>query len=242
MREVRVGTSGWSYDHWRGRFYPEDLGTAKRLSYYCQKFDTVEVNSSFYHLPRETTFEKWRDSTPERFVFSVKASRYITHVKKLTGVEEAVQRFIERATRLGSKLGPILWQLPPQLKRNDEKLEGFLSVLPESFEHVFEFRDRSWICQEVVDLLDRYDASFCSISSPEIVTDLMVSGPIGYLRMHGRGSWYGSNYTTDELRQWAEKIRDAFSRCDRWFVYFNNDANAYAVYNALELRSMLESF
>ena len=241
LKDVRVGTSGWSYDHWRGKFYREDVKTSERLSFYCRTFDTVEVNSSFYHLPRFSTFERWRDLTPEGFVFSVKASRYITHVKKLSGVEEAVDRFVNRARGLGDKLGPILWQLPPQLKRNDARLEAFLSLLPSRLDHVVEFRDESWICQDVLNILERYDVSICSISSPQIVTGIMVSGRFGYLRMHGSNSWYGSNYTTGELRKWADGIRGTFSTCTRWFVYFNNDANAYAVYNALELRRMLES-
>lgn len=239
MENVRVGTSGWSYGHWEGRFYPEGTASSDRLSFYARRFDTVEINSSFYHLPLEATFEHWRAATPDGFVFAVKGSRYVTHVKKIAGVAEAVSRLVSRAMKLGEKLGPILWQIPPQMKRDDERLEEFLNGLPREATHVVEFRDGTWFCDEVYDVLRRHGVSFCCVSSPQFVTDLVVTGRIGYLRMHGEKGWYSSNYSTGELRSWAERIRRSFVGCQRSFVYFNNDAFAYAVSNATELRDLL---
>ncbi len=239
LENVRVGTSGWSYDHWEGRFYPEGMPASKRLSYYTERFDTVEINSSFYHLPLESTFEHWKAGTPDGFLFAVKGSRYATHVKKIAGVAEATALLVRRAKKLEEKLGPILWQVPPQLKRDDERLEGFLKVLPGQVTHVVEFRDPSWFCDSVYDLLDKHRVSFCCVSSPQFVTDLLVTGKVGYLRMHGEKGWYSSRYSTADLRSWAERISRSFAGCERSFVYFNNDAFAYAVSNALELRELL---
>ncbi len=242
MGSFRVGTSGWSYDHWEGKFYPHVLPKTKRLAFYAENFDTVEINSSFYHLPRETTFHGWREGTPDGFVFAVKGSRYITHVKKLVDVDEPIFNLAKRARHLKEKLGPVLWQLPPQVRRNDERLEGFLELLPRDLSHVVEFRHDSWFCDEIYDALDRSGVSFCCVSSPEFVTDVLTTGSVGYLRMHGEGGWYSSKYTPGQLRSWASKISRGFSRCREGYVYFNNDANAFAVANARDLRSLLDEF
>lgn len=223
MENVRVGTSGWSYGHWEGRFCPEGTASSDRLSFYAQRFDTVEINSSFYHLPLEATFEHWRAGTPDGFVFAVKGSRYVTHVKKLLGVGEAASRLVTRARNLREKLGPILWQIPPQLRRDDVRLEGFLKALPGEAMHVVEFRDGSWFCDDVYGLLERHGVSFCCVSSPAFVTDLLVTGKVGYLRMHGEKGWYSSRYSTGELRSWAERVSRSFAGCQRSFVYFNYD-------------------
>jgi uncharacterized protein YecE (DUF72 family) len=236
---LRVGTSGWSYDHWKSRYYPCDLPTTKRLSFYASEFDTVELNSSFYHLPRETTFEKWREGTPKGFVFAVKGSRYVTHIKKLVGVEDAVLNLCRSAAALREKLGPILWQLPPRIKRDDGRLEAFLNCLPRDLPHVIEFRSEDWFDEGVYGMLRRYGVSFCSVSSPRFVTDLVLTGEIGYLRMHGEEGWYSSRYSDEQLRFWADKISREFSGCRQAYVYFNNDANAYAIANARELRRLL---
>ncbi len=240
LTRFRVGTSGWSYDHWKSRFYPEDLPSTDRLPYYAEGFDTVEVNSSFYHLPRETTFTKWRDQTPEGFVFSVKGSRYVTHVKKLAGVEDAILNLTRRAVNLGRKLGPILWQFPPQIKRDDDRLENFLGFLPEHLTHVIEFRAEDWFDEKVYDILQRHGVSCCSVSCPKFVTQLISTGKVGYLRMHGEAGWYSSEYTDTQLRSWAERILRDFAGCSEAYVYFNNDANAYAVANARQLRALLD--
>jgi len=239
LTRFRVGTSGWSYDHWESRFYPEDLPATDRLSFYAKDFDTVELNSSFYHLPRETTFAKWRNQTPEGFIFSVKGSRYVTHVKKLVGVEDAIRNLARSAMNLESKLGPILWQFPPQIKRDDERLENFLGFLPGNLTHVIEFRTEDWFHQDVYDILQRYGVSCCSVSCPKFVTDLISTGKVGYLRMHGEAGWYSSNYSDMQLRSWAKRILRDFAGCSEAYVYFNNDANAYAVANARQLRALL---
>lgn len=237
---IRVGTSGWSYNHWNVRFYPAHLPSTGRLVFYAKEFDTVELNSSFYHLPREKTFLNWRERTPTDFVFAVKGSRWVTHVKKLSGVGDEVNTFCKRAVNLGEKLGPILWQLPPQLKRNEERLEGFLECLPEDLTHVVEFRRKDWFDDGIYALLRSYDVSFCSVSSPSFVTDLVVTGEVGYLRMHGEGGgWYATSYGEDQLSSWAKRISQSFSSCRASYVYFNNDASAYAIQNARDLRNLL---
>lgn len=140
-----IGTSGWHYDHWRGLFYPENLAKPKWLGFYAEHFTTVELNNSFYHLPSEAAFTNWRKSSPDGFVFAVKVSRFITHIKRLKNVEESLSNFLSRADFLQDKLGPLLYQLPPSMKRNDEVLEAFLSMLPERYRHVLEFRHESWL-------------------------------------------------------------------------------------------------
>ena len=158
---IHIGTSGWHYDHWSGPFYPEDLSKDEFLSYYSKVFHTVEINNSFYHLPSEETFTKWRDTVPDGFIFSVKASRYITHMKKLKDPQEPVTNFMKRVDVLEDKLGPILFQLPPRWKVNPERLINFLKALPAGFRYTFEFRDSSWFDQRVMDALTDQGAAFC---------------------------------------------------------------------------------
>ncbi|GAI34250.1 unnamed protein product, partial [marine sediment metagenome] len=148
-----IGTSGWHYDHWRVRFYPEKLIKAKWLEFYAGHFTTVELNNSFYRLPSEAAFATWRDSSPANFTFAVKVSRFITHIKRLRNTEEAVDNFVGRARILDGKLGPLLYQLPPNMHRNDEVLESFLSILPRGLKHVVEFRHESWLDDKVFEIL-----------------------------------------------------------------------------------------
>ena len=238
--EFYVGTSGWHYDHWRGRFYPADLPKSKWLEFYARSFSTVELNNSFYHLPSEKAFANWRDSSPQDFCYAVKVSRFITHIKKLRNVEEALQKFLERARLLEGKLGPLLYQLPPGLHRNDSLLEAVLSLLPRDLSHVFEFRHKSWLDKGVFDLLRRYNAGFCIYDMPDFTTLLEATADFVYVRFHGRGWLYGGCYTDEELGRWAKDISELAQGKKAVYVYFNNDAEGFAVQNALTLVQKLK--
>ena len=235
-----VGTSGWHYDHWRERFYPGDLPKSKWLDYYAKSFSTVELNNSFYHLPSEKAFAGWRDSSPEGFLFSVKVSRFITHMKKLRNVEEPLENFLSRARILEDKLGPLLYQLPPNLHRKDELLESFLKGLPSGLTHVFEFRHESWLCEEVFDLMRRHNAGLCIFDMPDFEVPLEVTADFAYIRFHGSSAMYGSCYSDDELGQWAGRIASLPGDLKAAYIYFNNDAEAFAVDNARTLAEQLE--
>lgn len=234
-----IGTSGWHYDHWRERFYPKDLGKPKWLEFYSRSFDTVELNNSFYHLPSEKAFANWRDSTPENFRFAVKVSRFITHIKKLKDCEEPLANFLNRARLLEGKLGPLLYQLPPNLHRNDGMLEAFLALLPGDLSHVFEFRHESWHTGEVFSLLRRYNAGLCIYDMPDYTTPVEATGDFAYIRFHGSEHMYGGCYSDEELSNWAQRIAGLGSGVKSVYIYFNNDIEGFAVTNARTLHRML---
>ena len=235
-----IGTSGWHYEHWRNRFYPEQLTKAKWLEFYATHFATVELNNSFYHLPSETAFANWRDSSPANFTFAVKVSRFITHIKRLKNTEEAVDKFITRAKILDQKLGPLLYQLPPNMHRNDELLESFLSTLPRGMKHVFEFRHQSWLEEKVFDILHRYNMGLCVFDMPSISCPLTATADFAYVRFHGSTGLYFSCYSDEELADWAKRLADLASNLKALYIYFNNDAEAFAVRNALTLGNYLQ--
>jgi uncharacterized protein YecE (DUF72 family) len=237
--KYHIGTSGWHYDHWRERFYPRDLRKPKWLEFYSRSFPTVELNNSFYQLPTEKAFATWHDSTPDGFVFAVKVNRFITHIKRLKDSEEPLQRFLDRATLLGGKLGPLLYQLPPGLHRDDERLEAFLALLPAEASHVFEFRHKSWHEQGVFDILRRHNAGFCVFDMPDLTTPLVATADFVYVRFHGSSSMYGGCYTDDELTEWARRITEAAQGTTAVYVYFNNDLEGHAVSNARSLAGKL---
>lgn len=237
---IKIGTSGWSYEHWRGLFYPEGLASRKWLEYYSQYFDTVEINSSFYRLPKAETFSNWRKRVGSGFVFSVKASRFITHVKRIKDVEEPVENFIERAVNLKEKLGPVLFQLPPNMKADTGRLRNFSLALPKNNRYVFEFRNDTWFMPEVYDILREAGAAVCISSSPVFPVTFEVTAGFVFLRMHGGQVLYGSDYPDEELKYWADKLREWAAGGLDAYVYFNNDANAYAIKNALKLKQLLQ--
>jgi uncharacterized protein YecE (DUF72 family) len=236
-----VGTSGWHYDHWRERFYPKELPKRRWLEFYTQRFSTVELNNSFYHLPSEKAFAGWRDSCPDNFVYAVKVSRLITHFKKLRNVAEPFQNFLDRARILGNALGPLLYQLPPNLRRDDSRLEDFLSTLPSDLSHVFEFRHGSWLTQGVFDLLRRYNVGFCVFDMPDFATPVEVTADFAYVRFHGASSLYGGSYSDEDLGDWANRLAGLGADTRAVYVFFNNDAEAFAVANALTLRKKLDN-
>ncbi len=238
-RTYFIGTSGWHYDHWRGIYYPAKLPKPRWLEYYATDFHTVELNNSFYRLPSEQAFHRWRDTSPPGFVFAVKASRYITHIRTLREVAEPVAAFLERANGLGDKLGPILYQLPPNLHRNDARLEAFLAVLPAGYRHVMEFRHASWLVPPVFDLLRRYRTGFCAFHMVGLECPFAVTTDFAYMRFHGAAGKYWGSYSEDFLASWAERFRSLGAEAQAVYAYFNNDAEAAAVANARTLAGML---
>jgi len=239
--KVLVGTSGYVYDHWRHRFYPEKLSKAKWLEFYASHFNTVELNNTFYRLPSEAAFANWRDSSPDNFVFAVKVSRFITHIKRLKDAEEPVETFLSRAKNLGTKLGPLLYQLPPNMHRNDDRLESFLSGLPSGMEHVVEFRHQSWLEDEVFEILHKHNVGLCVFDMPDISCPLVATADFAYIRFHGSTGLYWSCYSDDELSRWARKLVDLVASLRAVYIYFNNDAEAFAVKNAMTLRGYLQA-
>lgn len=237
--EYYIGCSGWHYAHWRGLYYPKGLPASKWLQFYAQQFNTVELNNSFYRLPTEKAFVSWRESSPDNFAFAVKVSRFITHVKRLRNVESAPETFLSRARLLQNKLGPLLYQLPPNMKRNKEVLENFLSLLPREYQHVFEFRHDSWIDNAVFDILRQYNAGLCIFDMPGFTCPLVATSDFAYIRFHGSANLYASCYSDEELAGWAEKIADLGKNLKAIYVYFNNDAEAFAVKNAMTLMNYL---
>jgi len=234
-----VGCSGWHYAHWRGPYYPEKLPSKKWLQFYASQFNTVEINNSFYRLPSEKAVVSWRESSPDGFLFAVKVNQFITHRKKLRNLGSAMEDFLLRIDLLENKLGPLLYQLPPGLKRNDEVLEEFLSSLPRKYRHVFEFRHESWICDPIFQLLERYNASFCVFDMPGLSCPLVATADFAYIRLHGSRSLYSSCYSEEELCQWGRRVLQLGRKLKATYVYFNNDAEAFAVRNALFLMKFL---
>ncbi len=233
-----IGTSGWHYPHWRGVFYPEKLPTSKWLDYYTQHFDTVELNSTFYRLPVTTGLEIWRESTPKGFTFAAKGSRFLTHMKKLKDPLPGVAKYFERVDRLGRKLGPIVFQLPPFWELNLERLEAFLEALPPRHKYAFELRNPTWHTPEVYRILRRHRAAFCIFEIAGFQSNLELTSNWTYIRLHGPGSAYQGNYPDATLRQWAERIRGWQRDLRAIYVYFDNDQSGYAVANARMLKAI----
>jgi len=201
-----IGTSGWHYDHWRDRFYPEKLSKPQWLEFYASHFTTVELNNSFYRLPSEAAFTTWYNSSPTNFIFAVKVSRFITHIKRLKNSEEAVENFITRAKILKEKLGPLLYQLPPNMHRNDVVLASFLSNLPQGMKHVIEFRHQSWLEEEVFEILRKYNTGLCIFDMPSFTCPLVATADFAYIRFHGSSGLYSSCYSDEELANWAKGL------------------------------------
>ncbi len=237
---IHIGTSGWSYDHWKGPFYPENLPNDQMLDYYIQHFQTLEINNSFYQLPRKSTLEQWRDAAPESFVFTAKASRYITHMKKLKDSEESVSIFLDRISMLEDKLGPILFQLPPHWRFNAKRLGNFLRNLSNEFRYVFEFRDKSWLNEHTYDLLSRYDAAFCIYDLDGFLSQKKITTEFVYVRLHGPDGPYQGSYDNRTLAGWAGTFSTWSTQGHAIFCYFDNDQAGYAAQNAGRLQSMLQ--
>ena len=234
-----IGTSGWAYKHWRGAFYPQGLAQAKWLEFYSQHFATVEINNSFYQLPSEKAFVGWWERTSPGFVYAVKVSRLITHFKKLRNVEAALETFLSRARILGGKLGPLLYQLPPSMPRNEALLESFLRLLPTDLSHVFEFRHESWFDEGVFALLRKHNTGFCIYDMPGLTTPVVATADFAYIRFHGSSAMYESRYSDAELEEWARRIGQLGQGLSSVYIYFNNDTEAFAVSNAKTLAGQM---
>ena len=236
---IRIGTSGWHYNHWRDRFYPDKLPASRMLAHYAAQFDTVELNNSFYRLPSESAFRDWRDTTPANFRFAVKASRFITHMKKLKDPEPALANFLPRAEILGRKLGPILFQLPPWWELNLERLEAFLEALPRGHRYCFELRNATWHTPEVFAALRSHNAAFCIYEIAGFQSAHDLTADFAYVRLHGPGGAYQGSYSDATLAEWAQRIREWQRRLKQIYIYFDNDQEAFAARNALRLKELL---
>lgn len=236
---IAVGTSGWSYDHWDGLFYPDDVAHADRLGYYVTQFPAVEVNYSFYRLPRETTIESWHDVAPCRFRYAMKGSRYITHVLRLVDAEEAVGNFVDRVSGLGALLGVVLWQLPPDFEADLDVLDAFLAILPGGIRHAVEFRHGSWIGEETFDLLERHGAALVCVSSEDMPAERRATADFVYARFHGRETGCDHDYTDGDLEPWAGFLAEQSREGRDGYAFFNNDAHGNAPRDAKTLIGML---
>jgi uncharacterized protein YecE (DUF72 family) len=229
----RIGTSGYQYDHWRGRFYPRDLPKRDWFGYYAERFDTVEINNTFYQLPTASTFEAWREASPEGFCFSLKFSRYGSHLKHLKDPGDSIGLFCERALRLGDRLGPILVQLPPRWSPDLERLAGFLAAIPGGRRWALELRDPRWLCDPVYRALREHGVALCIHDRIEDHPRELTADWV-YLRFHGRDD--GGSYSHQHLAARAQWIADRLRRGLDVYAYFNNDVGGHAVANARDLR------
>lgn len=236
---VHIGTSGWSYKHWKENFYPLEITEKEYLHYYSEHFSTVEVNNSFYHSLKEETVKNWVKAVPENFIFSVKANRYITHLKKLKEPEKRVENFLESIKPFNKKLGPILFQLPPHFSFNGERLEYFLKLLPEDYRYVFEFRDRSWFNSESYNILKRNNVALCIYNLGDFQSPKEITSDFVYIRLHGSGGLGSSKYDEEKLNEFYRDIKEYSAKSKEVFCYFNNDEAGYAVQNAFELYEKL---
>ena len=242
-----IGTSGFSYPHWKGLFYPQDLRTSEWLCYYSRHFQTVELNNPFYRLPEAAAFEGWRKGTPLGFVFAVKASRFITHIKRLKDPEASVGLFLERAGSLGEKLGPVLFQLPPSWPFNVERLKGFLRYLRgqsvvQKLRAALEVRHKSWLDPKAFTLLEEAGVALCLADWPDLPVEEPIAVDFVYLRRHGPASLYRSCYSEEVLAEEARKVKGWLKSGLDVYIYYNNDAYGYAIENALRLKELVASF
>lgn len=236
---VRVGTSGWEYRHWRAVFYPRDLPVDRWLEHYAARFDTVELNNSFYRLPKAETFAAWGRRLPDGFCMAVKASNYLTHRRRLREPAEALERLWNRARRLGDHLGSILYQLPPRWRRNEERLTGFLAAIPRGERQAIEFRDRDWYAPSVEDLLHSAGVALVLHDMPGSQYAGEPLGPFVYVRFHGAGLRYGGVYSPQRLSAWADRLAAWAEAGLDAYVYFNNDQAGQAPRDADRLRQYL---
>jgi uncharacterized protein YecE (DUF72 family) len=240
-RRAHVGCSGWEYKHWRGNFYPAGTPRTRWFEHYAATFDSVEINNTFYRLPEAATFARWAARAPSRFVFAVKASRFLTHMKKLKDPEAPLERLFTRLKPLGRHLGPVLYQLPPGWKLDRERLEHFLQALPKGVRHVIEFRDPSWYSDHVFLMLERHRVALCLHDMHGSATGRTRVGPFVYVRFHGAAGKSGGAYSPDRLRGWADWLAAQLEEGLDVFAYFNNDVGGHAPRDAVTLRRFLET-
>ncbi len=237
--EIRVGTSGWSYPHWRQVFYPAGLPQGEWLRHYARRLNSVEINNTFYALPPARTLRQWREEVPAGFVFAVKGSRYITHMRKLREPRASTAAFLRRIRVLGERCGPVLFQLPPRWRCAPERLRRFLEALPRTHRYAFEFRDRSWHRAEVYRLLERHHAAFCIYDLAGFTSPRAITTDFAYVRLHGPDGPYRGSYGDRALDDWARVLSDWHDAGLDCYCYFDNDEQGYAPMNALALQGRL---
>jgi uncharacterized protein YecE (DUF72 family) len=239
MKKFFLGCSGFFYWHWRKRFYPEGLSPNKWLEFYSKKFNSVEINSSFYNFPKTSSLKQWFKKTPEEFVFSVKANKLITHIKRFHHTKRLLNSFYSILENgLNEKLGCVLFQLPPSMHFNSKLLEKICLQLDSNFNNVLEFRHKSWFeSMKTFSILENHSIGFCIVSSPKMPEIIKTTSKTAYIRFHGKQSLYASNYSVKELMEWVKKIKKL--RVKELFAYFNNDFNAFAPKNCLQLKKLL---
>lgn len=236
---IYLGTSGWSYKSWDKTFYPADVPKKRQFEFYATQFTSVEINLTFYRLPTESMVAGWLDKAPPGFVFAVKGSRFITHMKKLVDVREALDRYFQRLEPLRECIGIVLWQLPPMLHLDLPRLRAFLKQLPMEYDHAIEFRHASWFVPESFDLLREFNVANVSLSSNSMPMNLEVTACNVYIRFHGLEFGAAHDYTEEELAPWADHIVAQSASGHVTYVYFNNDLNVRAPANAMLLERMI---
>ena len=252
MPEIRIGCSGWQYRHWKGVFYPTGLPQAQWFEFYATRFDTVEINNSFYRLPEAATFARWREQAPRQFLYAIKASRFLTHMKKLKDPEDPLERFFSNAQELGRRAGPVLYQLPPRWPLNLDRFETFLDALVQQnralreagfkgrLRHAVEFREPSWYDERIYSLLDRHRAALCLHDMQGSASPRVAIGPFVYVRFHGRTK-YAGRYEDGLLDTWAAWLSERASEGLDVFAYFNNDSGGHAPHDAARLRERIHA-
>ena len=252
MPEIRIGCSGWQYRHWKGVFYPAELPQAQWFEFYATRFDTVEINNSFYRLPEAATFARWREQAPRQFLYAIKASRFLTHMKKLKDPEDPLERFLSNAQELGRRAGPVLYQLPPRWPLNLDRFERFLDALVQQnralretgfkgrLRHAVEFREPSWYDDRIYSLLDRHRVALCLHDMQGSASPRVAIGPFVYVRFHGRTK-YAGRYEDGLLDAWAAWLSERASEGLDVFAYFNNDSGGHAPHDAARLRERIHA-
>lgn len=236
---LHIGTSGWSYNHWKENFYPTGLKNALWLNYYAETFSTVEINSTFYRMPRDSTVKSWFEKVPEGFLFSVKANQYITHRKRLHDCKDSLEYFFKVMQHFRSKLGPILFQLPPSFKVNPERLIEFVGLLDKSHQYTFEFRHESWFTEEIYDILRENEIALCITDLNGSLSPEEITSHFTYIRLHGPQKAYQGTYGKSQLEHWQKKIEKWTASGISVFCYFDNDDKGYAIQDAKTLQTIL---
>ena len=239
--KIYIGCSGYHYKDWKGNFYPEDLKKNEWFGYYSGRLNSVEINNTFYKIPETSALKRWIDQTPDDFRFSVKGSRYITHMKKLNDAKPHLDKFYRSIEPLKVKTDVILWQLPGNLRKNTDKLETFCDHLNQKYINVIEFRHKSWFDEKVYDILKNYNVTVCSLSAPgDLPNEIFHQTGRIYLRFHGKNDWYKDNYADEELKDWGKRIKK--TNADEVYIYFNNDYHANAAHNAIKLKELMDLY
>ena len=242
---IYIGTSGWSYEDWVEKFYPEGIEKSEWLKYLTEHFNSVELNMSFYRYPFKNMLKGWRKRMPDDFQMTMKANRRITHYNKFKNIGAALEKFYSLFDLIYENKGCILFQAPPSFKKNEQnkaRIENFCNLTNKKYKNVIEFRNPEWWDDEIFNLLEEHKVGFCTVSGLEMPSRVVVTGEIAYFRFHGPAEPYSSLYSAEEMQTWAEKIRQVRSKYDvnDIYCYFNNDTNAYAITNARQLQDYLD--